>query len=407
MLRNTFMGARSSALFASTLAGVFLSSAPVSAETWRVNPQFSIGTGYTDTVRLTNDSDSAISVLGYGKVTVSRHSERSRLNFDAGFSFNRYETDDTFLNEDERPFFGVGASYDLTERTRFKLRSSYVEDLISGESPIDVDSDEISQDNDTGFTREQLIRETITFQPTIETRLNERLSLEGVYKLQERSYDRFIGIQDSSNHDGRVTLSLTMNPKIDWLVQARGLYSDTSLDQEVTGYTASVGLRQKYSEVGKLTYFVGWSDMDFESNINPAAPQKFSDSVLSASVQWDVQGETTNVQSILGRTQSPSASGGFVVSNYLSVTGRWRLSEKLEGSLYGRIFRNESVVSGFDVNDDRDYLTIVPTFSYLLTEKWKISLRYKYTRSKRETDGSAFDQNQVSLGIKYTPLREF
>lgn len=411
-----------SAILIAAAAG-FLSSSAL-ADTWRVNPKMSANIGYVDSVRLADDSDSAIVLAGYGKVEFGRYAERNSLVLDVGLNFNRYETDDTSLNEDERPFAGLKFNYAISERAEATLNAGYFEDLINGDANSTFDQEELNTDTDTGFSGEQLKRGTIKFEPSVGYRVSERIGVEASYYYKERSYDRNGGISDSDDHDFRLGGSYSFNDRYTLVSELKNIRFETNLDQKVTGNTFTFGLRHKYSEVAQITYNVGWNEMDFESNLGDT-----SDSVFTANVRWNLRQEKANFSALLERAQYPSASGGFVLTDLLSVAGNWRLSEKFSAEVSARYFQNESVISGLENNDDRDYLTLAPTLSYLLNEKWKIDLRYRYSKQTRDgvsavagvpamggmpailpvagVPGTSFDQSQITIGISYTPLREF
>ncbi len=385
-----------------------IATASAYGETWKLWPQFGLEAGYNDAIQLREDADDSSAVQGFLQMEAGRFTESSEMTFYVGADFRKYETDAEGLNEDLLPYFGVNYDSNLSERTKINLRATYTEDLINQSTSSEELDDEVSDDSETGLLDEQFKRDTAQVDASWSHNLTEKMNITLGYGFRDRSYQTDSNLRDSERHKLTLGASRALSDKTAFTVELEALdfknkssnLSFTS-DQSVDGYELRVGLLHNLSEISDFSYELGFSDMDFDANTG-----SFSDSVISGRVRWRSRGETSRYQLLAQRTQNPSASGGFVVTNLVGITGTWAFSERFAGRIQTRYFENSSQVEAAGNLDDRDYLTFSPSLLYKLSEKWDLNLNYSYRRQKRDTQSSSFDSNEFSIGIQYTPLRE-
>lgn len=390
-------------IYALMLASLVL-SAPSFAETWKFWPRLSVGGGYIDDVVLVQNSDSAIQYSGYGLMEAARLTERGESIFGVGVDFNKYETNQPDLEEDERLFGHIDTNYRVTERSKFLFNMAYVEDLISADSASSLDGSDAITDTDIGFLTTQAKRETFSVTPRYETAINERVGLAVEYSYIDRGYDENILISDSQQHVFGMEGTMTLTERYAAFVEINGGVFETELDDEVKGYTALFGVNHQYSDIARLSYGIGYNSQDTSTNGQNGGPiVDEKKSIVTGRVTWNLQGERSNFDAIIQRTQRPSASGNFVVADLYSLSGAYGLTERTGISIQLRYFDNESKVTNNSGRDNRTFFTVSPTFRWRFSEHWFFDLRYTYNDQDRENDSDNFSNNSILLGVSYKP----
>ncbi len=103
---------------------------------------------------------------------------------------------------------------------------------------------------------------------------------------------------------------------------------------------------------------------------------------------------------------NPNAAGFEVQRTELRLNYRRQLNDRLNGRLGFRFYSDDAVGDTLNRFNERDYFRGEAELSWAWTPTWSIVAQYRHTRQERETFSTDASSNAISVGLRYTGLRE-
>ncbi|HUF74563.1 MAG TPA: hypothetical protein VMR74_16900 [Gammaproteobacteria bacterium] len=384
---------------------------------WQFVPNINISARTQDNVRLAPgdvpNQDATSSVVD-AELTLSTFSQRGYVTFDPRISVNLYadqfngdlDGNDIFLRgrgEYEWQRVTIGFRTDYRKRAVIRAELAEIEEPdFDDDSDID-DPDDVDTGRLIAIEQDQI---RYTLRPRLDYELSERSTFRFEALTTEVSYSDFnvpgrTGFQDNSfrvgvirraNERNRVTATLVVDDY------------DSELNGNSTDTVGVVGrIDRRLSDLWRLDFSVGLTRSDFiyfddlELVDNASVDYSFD-------VRTRRRGERTQLEFRAGHRLNPSASGYVVKRNQL----RFYIDHQLTQRLFTRIgFRVEEIdsVGGAAPQNDRDYKRAEVSFSWALTEKWRLWSGYDFLSQEfvNQSTGSR-SSNMIFIGVGYQGL---
>lgn len=258
---------------------------------------------------------------------------------------------------------------------------------------------------ETGRVRVGATRDLIWFNPNYSYRLTQRWNLDLSAQYQRIEYNP----SDSSTfvnfdyYQTNVGLSRSVTQRSDLSLGAHAAkYEARGIDSNTNGVGADLGLETRWS--GTL---VGKWHVSFEQDkIDQGAPAPRSDTERA----WGADFSLTRKQEIstvifsIGRTVTPSGSGGMYYANQAQMEYDRDLSRRLSLISAVRFLREDSLALATAANSSRDYLQGLLQLRWQITRTWFIRGGYQYIWQKYEVNPSGAANHNLSLSFGYEGL---
>jgi hypothetical protein len=376
-----------------TLAVCTLFSGTALAEKWYFEPVFDITSKYDDNVRLTtSDEEDAFSTHLTADARYGFRTEVSDVRFQTQLKSHLYDgLDDLDYNE---ALQGVDA----------KFRRNL--DIFSLKASLLRDSSRVSELETSGFVRSSIPRLRSVINPSWSRQVSERTLLRVDYSHTDVSYSNTSGTNliDYRYDSGSIGLNYKLSEKVDLQTSLlANRYKAEDIYSKFESYGAQIGLSRRFDETFEAAVAVGLTHTD-SFFINSGTGLKDEDSDVSPllSVSFKKKFESTEIDGALTTSESPGGSGRVVRKNSLSLNLSHKLTERMNFSVRGQYFRNESSGGLDNPNDERTYFSIEPKISWRASRWWTVAGSYRYrTQEYTESDNGAADSNAVYLSVHY------
>ncbi len=428
------------------------------AAAWTLTPELNLRSGYDDNLSLTpegtingvaREANGGVKTNASVAMEVATLTAISELRARGRADFISYAQEETVLrgteeqeklDSEDNQYIDVVGRYKLTSindiGASFSLERKYTgtgdRDFFGRDAANAVagdQSDELNIDTDIGVSREQVRRERILFEPYWSVGLTQNTRLRLEYRYDDAVYGAgaaLARLRDFTRHRASVRLEhslsetsraffsidggayetdkLTVVDEVDGVNVVRELNS-----RNVDEIAARFGYRYNFSPISVLGFNLGVRQLSFDQvDLDNAESDSDEDVGAIVRVFGEYRGELTRYTANIGRTITPSGSGGLVESDTLQFDFSRSLSPRFELRFESEYIGNTSVGDADDGRGDRDYVRISPMLRWNWTPEWSVDLAYEYEWEERNinTDiesGKTFDadSNGVFLSIVY------
>jgi len=367
------------------------------ADEWYLQPGIKFNMGYSDNIRLDSSDkfntsfSSLISpelVLGIENET-SKLSLYSRVDFKRYYSIHEFDTDNQYMNLQGSKYFELsqingGLSY---------KRDTTLEEFIDDTGNVD-----------TKLNR----RETTTADPRWTYSLSELTQVSLGTRFTTTHYPS----NNAINSDYEVnTFSVSLNyqwkqPILFFINADRSKYHQDSLSRftriDYDGLT--FGTIYNMSERLRVTGSVGQQKSDSQTIMKQSIPVEFQRNKSKSnlySLELVNKFDVGSYKIRYNLSITPDSQGRLNDRNELSFNINNMLSEKASIDVNTRYFIQEATDSN-DKSADREYFSVMPIYTYKISEHMKVSGSYQYQEINFTLSNTVERSNSFLVTYSYT-----
>jgi hypothetical protein len=317
----------------------------------------------------------------------------------------RYYPDDSDLNRLEA-FLDLATQFD-SQRSHFRMfgRFDHRDETQAERAAADFNDVTPTPDSpETGRVRIGATRDLLLLMPDYRYNLTQRTDIGAAATLQSLSYspDDATSHVDFNYYLGKGYLRWSLSPRTDLAVGAfTSRYDAKNIDSQSTSYGVSGDLDVNWSAILSSSVSVNYQRAD----IDRTEPTVFKDktNAWGAIVGTTYKGQLSRVRFTLGRSITPSGSGGLYNSDSVRVQYERDLTPRWELTTAARYLRNRALSRDVTGND-RNYTRAEVELKWMVTPTWFVQAGYEYTWQKYENDPFSAADNSFALRVGYQGL---
>lgn len=259
-------------------------------------------------------------------------------------------------------------------------------------------------DPETGRIQIGATRDVVMFVPTYKYELTQRMDIGATATVQTIDYspdDTFSHVDfDYYEGKGFFGWELSQRTKLS-LGGYVSKYEAQNIDAQTDSYGASAEFEWDWSAVLESSLSLVYQRSDIERT----EPFVFEDkaNAWGANFKTVYKGQVSRTRLNVGRTITPSGTGGLLESDNVRLQFERDLTPRWELTAAGRYLRNRAL-SEDTAGNDRDYRRVELGLRWMVTRTWFVEGSYEYTWQKYENDPRSADDNSFALKFGYRGL---
>lgn len=259
-------------------------------------------------------------------------------------------------------------------------------------------------DPETGRIQNGATRDVLLLVPTYRYKLTQLMDIGASATLQALDYSP----DDASRHvdydyyEGKGFLGWELSQRTRLSVGGYvSKYDAKNIDAQTDSYGASAEFEWDWSQVWESSLSLVYQRSDVERT----QPFVFDDktNAWGASFKTSYKGQITRARVQLGRTITPSGTGGLVESDNVRLQWERDLTERLELSTAARYLRNRALTQD-SAGSDRDYRRAELSLRWMVTRTWFVEGAYEYTWQEYQNASGSADDNSFMVKFGYRGL---
>jgi hypothetical protein len=257
---------------------------------------------------------------------------------------------------------------------------------------------------ETGRISDNGTRTLLTVVPHYEYNLTQRLAFEvsGVYQYIGYAGDDSSDYISYGYYDALARIDWSLTPRSDVSLgvdesreSAKNVYSVTD------GRGVDLAYNYQWSKVfsGSLALVVD----QFDIYGAPPSPSKVTSSGVGATYTTTWKGQISQLQLTLGRTFTPSGSGGSYTSDQLQIEYKRQFSARVSFDTAGHYIRNVALSSQYE-SGNYDYLTLTADLRWMLAPTWYLAGGLEYLEDRSPVAGTSASNAMAHVAFGYEGL---
>lgn len=294
------------------------------------------------------------------------------------------------------------------QRSSFQMfgRFEHRDDINAERSAAQFDevTPDVPTGSETGRIRIGATRDALMLMPTYKYELTQRMDIGAATNLQAVDYspDDSTSHVDFDYYEGKGFLGWELSQRARMSLGGYvSKYEARDIDAQVDSYGVSADFGWDWSAVLKSSLALLYQRSDIERT----EPAVFADTANAwgADFKTVYQGQASRMRLNIGRTITPSGSGGLFESDNVRLGFERDLTARLQLTAAGRYLRDHALAQD-TASNDRDYRRVELALRWMVTRTWFVEGGYDYTWQKYERDLRSADDNSFSLAFGYRGL---
>ena len=356
---------------------------------WQVDPTMSLSTDYSDNRFLTseNPESMAYSSLNLG-LQAKRKTESDSIVFTPALRLSRYSSRSEYDNN----VYSARIDFDhVAVRSHWNLITALTRDTTLATAY-----------EATGLVDQKLDRQLLSFRPSYDRSVTDRLSVTVGLDLNRVNYDNTTGtlLAEYNNETVSLMANYALQQKSRLQVSAAVTSLDLiGVDYRNRDYSLNLGYVRKYSAVLEGDFSIGGHHSTVDGT---RLGMNYSDSkngwLAAANIRRQLM--AGNASFAIKRSVESSAYGGLLQKDEVSLALMRNLKERLHGVITLRLYKTESLA---DINvDNRDFASLDARLNWRYSPDLTISAGYNRLYNNFRDQAGHADANVISVRIAYT-----
>lgn len=294
----------------------------------------------------------------------------------------------------QRSSFQMYGRYEHRDETHAERSAAQFDD-VTPDAPTDPE---------TGRIQNNATRDVVLLVPTYKYKLTQRMDVGATATVQTLDYSP----DDASRHvdfdyyEGKGFMGWELSQRTQLSLGGYvSKYDAKNIDAQTDSYGASAEFEWDWSAVLESSLSLVYQRSDVERT----QPFVFDDKAdaWGANFKTAYKGQISRARLNLGRTITPSGTGGLLESDNVRVQFERDLTPRWELTAAGRYLRNRALTRD-SAGSDRDYRRVELGLRWMMTRTWFVEGGYEYTWQKYENAASSADDNSFALKFGYRGL---
>jgi hypothetical protein len=345
-----------------------------------------VGAAYDDNIFFSEENkvDSSIFTVS-PRVDFDYDTLLSSIRFTADFDILTY-LDESDLNRTNQ-YYRLSGERQIKERWDTSAFANYTNDTALN-----------TYLQETGRVIERVERDYFDAGARVAYNLTTRSSISTRYRYQTASYEDDV-FDDWDRHQVNLYYNQRLKSEIDRLSIGPSYYHRTNDANEVDSYSLDIGWNREWSSISSSFASIGARYIEVKQNDGEEDDRWGAKGRL----EYTYSGEISTTEIRYFHDLRTTAEGDDINVDNFYLTYRRSITERFGAGIDGRlVFSYKLFDRDSDVNDTR-YYWIEPRLFYRLTERLRLSLRYRYQNNYEDLDEGdrTRERNIVWLQLSY------
>jgi hypothetical protein len=259
-------------------------------------------------------------------------------------------------------------------------------------------------DPETGRIQNGATRDMVLLAPTYKYKLTQRTDIGASATVQTLDYspDDVSRHVDYRYYEGKGFVGWELSQRTSLSL---GGYASKYEAENIDATTDSVGASAEFEWDWSAVLESSLALVYQRSDVERTEPFLFEDktNAWGANFKTVYKGQVSRTRLNVGRTITPSGTGGLLESDNVRLQFERDLTPRWELTAAGRYLRNRALTDD-TAGNDRDYRRVELGLRWMVTRTWFVEGAYEYTWQKYENDSRSADDNSFALKFGYRGL---